>query len=439
MKKSYPIIAGTIILTATGFISRIIGFFNRIFLSHTFGVEGMGIYQLISPIMALSFSFTAAGIQTAISKYVASETTTHDYKSSVRILLVGIVISLSLSLTSGFFIYEYSEYIATNILLESRTASLIRIISLSIPFGALHACINGYFYGIKNAKIPAATQLVEQLIRVFSCYFIYAAFTSMGYRVTINLAVIGIVLGECAAMIVSIIAIYFRFYRLHIPLLITNKRKALCSAKQIMWLATPLMANRLIINFLQSVESIYIPNKLQDYGLSVSSALSVYGVLTGMALPLILFPSAITNSMAVMLLPTVSEEDAKGNTKRISSMIHKSITYCLLLGFLCTAFFFVFGRFLGTLLFGNDMAGSYIIGLSFICPFLYLTTTLTSIQHGLGQTLKPFLFMLISLSIRLCFTFFAIPAVGIQGYLWGLLLSQLILAGCNLGALKKYL
>ena len=73
LHKKNPLITGTIILTATGFASRFIGFFYRIFLSRLFGAEGMGIYQLISPVLALSFSLTAAGMQTAISKYVAGE------------------------------------------------------------------------------------------------------------------------------------------------------------------------------------------------------------------------------------------------------------------------------------------------------------------------------------------------------------------------------
>ena len=79
-----PLITGTIILTLTGFLSRFIGFFYRIFLSRTFGAEGMGIYQLTSPVLALTFALTAAGMQTAISKYVAGEVTTKNYRYSFK-------------------------------------------------------------------------------------------------------------------------------------------------------------------------------------------------------------------------------------------------------------------------------------------------------------------------------------------------------------------
>lgn len=69
----HPLIMGAAILTITGLITRIIGFFYRIYLSRLFGEEGMGIYQLLSPVLALSFSLTAAGFQTAISKFVAAQ------------------------------------------------------------------------------------------------------------------------------------------------------------------------------------------------------------------------------------------------------------------------------------------------------------------------------------------------------------------------------
>ena len=68
MRKNKPLLTGTLNLTLAGFLSRLIGFFYRAFLSQTFGEEGMGIYQLLAPVMALSFYLTAACIQTAISK-----------------------------------------------------------------------------------------------------------------------------------------------------------------------------------------------------------------------------------------------------------------------------------------------------------------------------------------------------------------------------------
>lgn len=214
MKRSHPFIAGTIILTLTGLISRIIGFFYRIYLSRLFGEEGMGVYQLISPVLALSFSITAAGLQTAISKYVAGEASSKNYRGSFRVLSTGLAISLPLSFLCMGITIRFSELIAVRFLFEPRTASMLRIIALSIPLGAVHSCINGYFYGIKKTGVPAATQLIEQFCRV-SCVFIADYFAKARQTSpTINVAVIGLVVGEFCAMLVSIAAAYLRFYQL---------------------------------------------------------------------------------------------------------------------------------------------------------------------------------------------------------------------------------
>ena len=63
---------GTFILTCAGLMSRVIGFFYRIFLSHTIGAQGLGLYQLIMPLQNLVLAFTVSGIQTSLSRLIAS-------------------------------------------------------------------------------------------------------------------------------------------------------------------------------------------------------------------------------------------------------------------------------------------------------------------------------------------------------------------------------
>ena len=437
-----PLITGTIILTLTGFASRFIGFFYRIFLSRTFGAEGMGIYQLTSPVLALTFALTAAGMQTAISKYVAGEVSTKNYRYSFLHLFSGFLISMAVSVLCAVFIYCFSDEIAVSFLLEGRTAPLLRIIALSIPMATVHSCINGYFYGIKKAVVPSICQLSEQIVRVGSVYLIYYICLQRGFTPTISFAVVGLVIGESASMIVSLIAIKAHYHHIlppNYPSLLQVKGKELRTASShLLKLAVPLSLNRVIINFLMSVESIYIPNRLMLYGYDHAAALSVYGILTGMSLPLILFPSAITGSICVLLLPAVSEADATGNRRAVVKAVHKSIKYGFLLGILFTTVFFLFGRFLGNLLYQNDTAGNFIMILGFLCPLMYIASTLSSILNGLGKTGLTFLYSMISLLVRLGFVFFLIPVLGINGYLWGLLTSQLVQTLLCMFAVRKY-
>ncbi|MFU2423709.1 MAG: oligosaccharide flippase family protein [Bacteroides sp.] len=447
--RNRTFIKGTLILTLTGLLSRVIGFFYRIYLSRLFGEEGMGIYQLLSPVLALSFSLCAAGIQTAISKYVAASVAKGNCKDSYRYLFTGLFLSLLLSVPCMLLLLMFSDFVAVHFLLEARTASMLRIIALSIPAGAVHSCINGYYYGIKKTMLPSSTQIIEQFMRFF-CVLAADFLARRSHTVPhINAAVVGLVVGECAAMLISLLAIYFRFYREEAG---AGKSSLPCSnagggkhtmpmsntavfgisrfhaVKNLLVLASPLTVSRIVVNLLQSVEAVAIPSRLCRYGYDSVTALSVYGVLTGMALPLLFFPNALTGSMSLLLLPMVSEADAKGNTDAVKNTTLKTIQSCLLLGVACTLFFFLSGSFLGRFLFHSELAGRYIRSLSLLCPFLYLCTTLSGILHGLGKAVSVFFVNVFSLSLRLLFVFFLIPAFGIDCYILSMVLSQLLSA-----------
>ena len=127
-----------------------------------------------------------------------------------------------------------------------------------------------------------------------------------------------------------------------------------------MGLALPLMASRLVLNLLSSAEAVWLPSCLQATGMSGAEAFSVYGVLTGMAMPFILFPSAITNSMAVLLLPSVAEAQAQAQERSISSYIALSLRYSLYMGILCIGVFVLFGGALGASVFHEPEAGRFI-------------------------------------------------------------------------------
>ena len=413
--------SGTIILTLTGIISRIIGFFYRIFLSHHIGEEGMGIYQLLAPVMALSFSLTCAGIQTSISKYTASYIANHRYRCALRVLFTGLALSMSLSILTTITLYQNANPIATTLLMEARCEPLIRIYALSLPFASLHSCINGYYYGLKKSFIPSVAQLVEQVARVCSVYAIYTYSDYMHCSPSLAVTMLGILIGEiCSTLLV--VPIFYRFL---------SKEPSggepssfWVHGRELMQMSIPLIANRLSINFLQSVETVHIPNRLIMHGLTRSEALSNYGVLTGMTYPLILFPSAVTSSVSVLLLPYISEAGAQNDTLKIRSAIKKSVITCLLMGSFCCVIFLLFGPFLGTFLFGSKLAGTYIQTLSIACPLLYLSGVLTSILHGLGKAFQAFLYNMGCLLIRLAFVFFLIPRMGIPGYLIGIFVSE---------------
>lgn len=427
---------GAFVLTFVGLVTRVIGFFFRIFLSRAFGTEGIGIYHLIFPVYALCISLSAAGIETTLSRLTARYTSLGRSELTKASFQMALLLSVILSLLCTALIQVFAHDIAVSALGDVRCEPLLKVMSYALPFASVHSCICGYSLGLKQTRIPGISQLAEQFARVLGVYLLYTAAMQESGQAGILLAVCGLVIGEIAGAFYSIFAVRRILY--------TKKAAQKCSFScyagclgDILKHAVPITANRISLNILQSIEVVSIPKKLILYGFSRSAALSHYGILNGIAMPCILFPSAITNSISMMMIPTVAEIQAASQNKTLRQLIRKVSISCLLLGFFCTCGFLLTADFLGSFVFQSPEAASYIRVLAFICPFLYTNSTYISMLNGLGHTNLAFLINFTGLCIRIAGVFFLIPQTGISGYLTGLLASQIFVFLASIRVLSR--
>lgn len=428
MRQFSLILKGTLILTAAGLLSRFLGFFYKIFLAQALGAEGMGIYQLIFPVFSVCHALTTSGMETAISRFTAFEKN----KDSSSWLYAGLSMCLAASCTAGLLLWTQADRIALWVLHEARCGPLLRILAAAIPLSAIHSCFAGSYLGRKQAGIPAAAQLLEQSVRIGSVWLLCSITVSQGREITPSLAVFGLLAGEAAS------ALFMLTFAGNAGPDLFHPAKYLARCRDLLRMALPLTGNRLSLTLLQSAEAVLIPLNLRKSGLSTADALSLYGILTGMALSFLLFPNAVTSSISAMLLPVISEEQARGNRKNISTTIEYTIQFGLTIGILCMGIFLRYGAGLGRLIFHEVLAGEFLMTLSWICPVLYLTGNLNSILHGLGKTSVTFLNQLAAITVRILFILLLVPVYGIRGVLWGLLASQLLLCVLGLRAISPY-
>lgn len=451
MKSQHPIWRGALILTAAGFASRFIGFFYRIFLSNAIGAEGMGLYQLVFPVYAMMISFTTAGIQTAVSRHVSARAAAGNRRDAREILFAGLSVSLALSLAAAFLVSAGSGFLAEHFLFELRCAPLLRLAAWAVPFGCIHACLAGYYIGLQRTDIPALSQLAEQLVRVTASWLIFCVLLEQGIAPGPILAVGGML----AAELVSSLFTGTIFLFMEVPQGLSIRRHSHTENSHasrargprlprkkayhsVLSMAAPLTGTRVIMNFLHSAQAALLPVTLQAHGLTSSQALSQYGILTGMAMPLIMFPSAIANGLSTMLLPSVSEDLSLNRPDHIRQTVESTVSTSLWLGIFCTGGFLLTGKELGVVLFGSPEAAPFIQTLAWLCPFLYLDTTLSSILHGLGRLKETFFLNAGGHILQLAFTLLAVPRFGIAAYLWGILASQLLSAFLALFLVYRY-
>ena len=204
MSRKHLLLKGAFILTLTGFATRFMGFFFRIFLSHTFGEEGVGLYQLIFPVYALCFSLTCSGIQTALSRCVAGRIASGREAEARELLRAAILLTLTASCCCALFLQRFSGWIAQTFLQEPRCSQFLVILSYAFPFAALHSCIVGYYLGRRSTRVPAVSQLIEQAVRILSVFLFCQIGMKIGAPFGISVAVAGLVMGEIASSAYSL-------------------------------------------------------------------------------------------------------------------------------------------------------------------------------------------------------------------------------------------
>lgn len=410
-------------LTGAGIISRILGFFYRIFLSRTIGASGLGLYQLIFPVFGLCLALSASGIQTAISRFVASE------KNGRKYLYVGLFLSISISLLFVLFIHFFAPWIATEILKEPRTEQLLQVMVYAIIPACIHSCFNGYYYGRKISIVPSICQIVEQLTRVFGTLLIYYMLLEQGLPLEPIHAVWGMVISEVAGLFLNVTAFLGMKKEFYITESMKTKQQTsafISTVKMLGMMAIPLTLNHVLMTLSHSLENLLLPQQLLAFGYTSDEALEHFGILTGMALSVIFFPSAITNSLSVLLLPRISETKAKGDMCVVLDTIKASVYCGITLGSLCTFLFLLSADWFGKYIFDNTLAGFYIRILSILCPFMYTSSLLSSIVNGLGNASLTLACNLTGCAIRIFSIWFFVPLYGMYAYIISMIVAAVV-------------
>ncbi len=429
------IITGTLILTAANLITKCMGFFNRIFLSNAIGAEGMGLYQLILPIYGLAWSITSAGFTTTISSLTAQEHIRGQSGNIGRIVKQAVCLSLSISFCISLLLFFGAEEMAAFVIKDGRTALPLRLLAFAIPFMAAGSCFRGFFLGMQETLVPALSQVLEQAVRILVIYLLAGIFVPLGLSYACLAAIAGIFLGELLSCGFTIWN-YIHYKRKH-KFIRKPTLSSSSALSMILAMALPLSASRISSSLLAAAENMLIPRQLQLHGQNSVEALSTYGELTGMAMPLILLPSACLMAASVSLVPEISEASAVRLEDRISRTVSATFLFTSIIGFGAAALFAVFPQEICYVVYNRAALGQVLFPLAFLCPLLYAQTTLNGLLNGLGEQFFLFWCNIVSPAISIAVIWFFMPAYGIAAFLAGWFLSLLFSAASSLLLLRK--
>ncbi|VBB07026.1 polysaccharide biosynthesis protein [Lucifera butyrica] len=413
---------GTLVLTIAGFVVKIIGSLNWIFLSRVLSGEGIGLYQMAFPIYLLALSVSSAGIPVAISIITAEKLALRDVRGAKRVFTISLVILF----TSGL-LFSVLTYLGAGWLIDHRIIRDVRayysIIALApaIFFVTLLSSFRGYLQGWQEMTPTAVSQIVEQLVRVITML----VFANLLLPRGLEYAAAGASLGAAPGAVGGLLVLLYYYWKLRPKMqlppgdadLSLPAEGAVDIIRRLVKLALPVSMASIMLPIVSNLDMLIVPTRLEAAGFTTEHATEQFGYLTGMAVPLVNLATLLTASLATSLVPSISEAKALGNRQAIYRRTESALNIATWVGLPGGVLIYLLAAPIAQLIYHAPDAGGPVRVLAVGIFLLGVHQVTTGVLQGLGHTTIPVVNMGFSAVIKviLNWTLTAIPLLGIKG------------------------
>ena len=407
------------LVTALSVAERGLGFLYRIVLSRLLGAEGLGLYQVSLSLFSVFLTIGTGGIPLCVSRLISKSKAEHDCFGERYVVSSGLALCMALTIPVCIVMGLFGQYF-TFLFSDERSVVLFKILLTGLAFSALYAVFRGYFWGNNRFLLPSFLEIAEETVMVIAGVLLLQNVQSSMDGAT--KATYAVILSYAFSFTASTVCFFISGGKLASP------KRAL---KPLIRSAMPITAVRASSSLVNSAIAVLLPAMLIRAGFSQTDAIKAFGVVTGMAMPVLFIPATIIGSLALVLVPRLSEDFYGKNTKRLYENMRRGLRVSFLVACALMPFFAVLGDEVGLIAFASMEAGEFIrAGAPLLLP-LALTMISTSILNSMGFERQTFVFYFISAAaLLLCILF--LPAVcGVYAYLWGMAASYTLNAVCN--------
>lgn len=438
-KQSF--IQGTLILLAAGVLNRMLGFIPRIALPRIIGAEGVGLYQLGYPFFLVLVTLITGGIPLAIAKMVAEAEGEHRPERSRQILKTGLALSLGLGVFFTALALLGADWVSTVILTDSRVYYTFIGMTPMIGIVAVSAVYRGYFQGRQNMIPSALSSVLETVMRIFFMLWFSWLLLPKGIAYAAAGAMLGVTVGEITGML-ALLWQYHASLRKDRNELAGFPDKGDSSQKQpqqtgaqdkgvlhrLLGISIPVTAGRLVGSFSYLLESIITARSLAFAGIATAAATAQYGALQGMVIPLLLLPGALTSSLAVSLVPSLSEAAARQDLPTIHKRMHQALRLALVSGAPFAVLMYILADPLCTLLYGSPDTAPMLRLMAPFALFLYVQAPLQAALQAMDRPGRALFNTLIGavIKILLIVLLASRPEYGIYGAIIAIIVNSIV-------------
>ena len=424
IKNVGSLIKNGIMLSVVSLILRGANVLFGAYVSENIGAAGMGLYSLVGSVFAPAAALSSAGISLAVSRLVAEA----DGKTSKHVLRCCIAYALTVSLAVAAILVSVSGHIFD----DPAAGNLLTTLALSLPFSALSSAFAGYFIGVRRVSRNAASALFEQIFRMGVTVLTIRALAERSPSACLAAVVISSALTDAASCLLSALLCRRDMRKHTVP-----QCRPAGLARRVLGITVPVSASSFLRSGLVAVEHVLVPKGMIKNGASYDAAMASYGTLSGMAMPIIMFPASFLYSFTGLLIPEFAEANGRGDRASVRSTACAAIRAVIIFSVGASGLILGFSRDIGLSVYGSAEAGKYIAVMAPLIPVMYLDTTVDSVLKGIGEQVWTMKVNILDAAISVLAVWLLVPRLGLYGYICVIFISEVVNFGFSLMRLVK--
>ncbi|WP_091348813.1 putative polysaccharide biosynthesis protein [Anaerobranca gottschalkii] len=411
MSKS-SLVKQTFMLMVASLIARFLGLIYQTILSRTVGPQGLGLYQMTFTVFLIALTLSTAGLSQGVSKLTSEFLAVGDYNNARKNLRISLILVLFSSSIICIFLIFFAPQLANYIFNDHRLILPFRLLTIAIISVSISGVFQGYFQGNKFMLPTAISQVSEQVLRILFIPLIIIPLLNRGIGAATSGIIVSMGLAEITGLIILMIFFLKRKREKY------SYKKTMPSRillKKLIFLAIPIGFGSLISTINYSLSTILIPRAMMLGGATKEYAVESLGYYSGMALPLVFFPTVFTFPIALSLIPGVSEALTTSNLNLLRNRVTLATKFTIVLGFFVALIFKLYSGQLPYLIFGYQKVQYIIAVLAYSTVFCYPQQIFTSILQGLGKPGLALRNLIILTVANLILLLFSVSRYGIIG------------------------
>ena len=423
MKTLKIFIFNTLILLFSSIILQIIGMFFNIYIAKTIGEEAVGVFSLVMSVYMFGITLASAGINIATTRVVSEELACNNEIGAKKAAKRCIFFSVLFGIGASIIFFIFADFLTIHCLHNRISKDVIYLICIALPFIAMSSAVNGYFTGVRRVYKNAFAKFFEEFVKITCTAILLKSFMPDG----INYACYSLILADVISEVVSFIYLYI-LYKM-------DKRKSISESRykdldsydrRILRITIPVALTSYLRSGLSTIKQLIIPSSLQKSGMNSSNSLIAYGIVNGMAMPIIMFPVILVTSFSGLLVPEFSKYYVERKFKKIKSVSNIILIGTFIFSLLVAIFIFIFADKLAILIYDKIEIAKYLRILSPLIVIMYLDIVIDSILKGLDAQVSVMGINVFDCIVSIAFIYFLVPILGFSGYIISIFISEVI-------------